>query len=386
MRFKLLCTALALALGTVQYGHAQEAGEGKDYKPYPHMFVGLHGGAQTTFTNYDLGKLITPMYGVSFGAHFNPVVGARLHVSGIQNKGGLKGIDKTYDYKYVNTDVDLMLNLINMFAKNKKERMFNLYLLAGVGLNYAWDNDDFTALTRGHESVYPLAWDDNRTSHNIRAGLMFDFNVAKHFGINIEAGANNLSDRYNSKTNNSDDWSAYANVGLIFKFGFKKKAAPAPVVVPPVVEEWATRVDTVWYDDISYKEVPVAEKMESNIQYQIRMSEPEPASKVKAIADFVKTHTDCKVHVVAYADKGTGTPKLNMKYSKQRAEKVVAALVEAGVDKNIITSEYKGDTVQPFPNNDDNRVAIVTVTGQGIKKEEVKTKKFRTEEVRYRVN
>lgn len=376
---------MALSLGASQYGYAQDT-DGKDYKAYPHMFVGVHGGAQTTFTNYQQGKLITPMYGVSFGAHFNPVVGARLHVSGIQNKGGLKDLDKTYDYKYATTDIDLMLNLINMFARNKKERVFNLYLLAGVGLNYAWDNDDFTALTSNQKDVYPLAWEDNRLSHNIRAGLMFDFNVAKHFGINLEVAANNLSDRYNSKTNNKDDWSAYASLGLVYKFGFKKKpVAAAPVVAAPVAEEWATRVDTVWYDDISYKDVPVMEKMESNIQYQIRMSEPEPANKVQSIAEFVKGHKDCKIHVVAYADKGTGTPKINMKYSKARAEKVVAALVEAGIDKSIITSEYKGDTVQPFPNNDDNRVAIVTVTGQGTKKEEVKTKKFRTEEVRYRV-
>lgn len=382
MKFKLLCTALVLSFGAAQQGSAQEVDNGKDYKPYPHMFLGVHGGAQTTFTNYNQGKLITPIYGVSFGAHFNSVVGARLHVSGFENKGGLKELDKTYDYKYVTTDADLMLNLINMFARNKRERVFNLYLLAGVGLNCAWDNDDFNTLTRGLESSYPLAWQDNRLSHNIRAGLMFDFNVAKHFGINLEVAANNLADRYNSKTDNKDDWSAYASLGLVYKFGHKKK----PVVVPPpVVEEWATRVDTIWYDDISYRDVAVAENMESNIHYQIRMSEPEPAAKVQEIVNFVNAHKDCKIHVVAYADRGTGNPKINMKYSKARAEKVVAALVEAGVDKNIITSEYKGDTVQPFANNDDNRVAIVTVTGEGTKKEEVVTKKFRTEEVRYRV-
>lgn len=74
-----------------------------------------------------------------------------------------------------------------------------------------------------------------------------------------------------------------------------------------------------------------------------------------------------------------------MKYSKERAENVVAALVEAGIDKNIITSDYKGDTVQPFAENDKNRVAIVKVTGEGVKKQEVKTKKYRLEETRYRV-
>lgn len=89
--------------------------------------------------------------------------------------------------------------------------------------------------------------------------------------------------------------------------------------------------------------------------------------------------------MTAYADKGTGTPKLNMNYSKTRAEKVVAALVKAGVDKAIITSSYKGDTVQPFAENDKNRVAVVKVTGEGMKKEPVKTRKYKLEETRYRV-
>ena len=136
---------------------------------------------------------------------------------------------------------------------------------------------------------------------------------------------------------------------------------------------------------MTYKEVPVAEKHEEQIYFEIRKSEPVPANQVKAVADFVKAHKNSKVVVVGYADEETGTPSLNMRYSKERAEKVVAALVEAGVDKAVITAEWKGDTEQPFADNDKNRVAIVTVTGEGVKKEPVTTKKFRTEEKRYRV-
>ena len=108
-------------------------------------------------------------------------------------------------------------------------------------------------------------------------------------------------------------------------------------------------------------------------------------AKVEKIANFIKANKNCKVKVTAYADKGTGTPQLNMKYSKERAEKVVKALIDAGIDKNIITSEYKGDTVQPFSENDKNRVAIVVVSGEKTDKEKVVNKKFRTEEVKYKV-
>lgn len=93
-----------------------------------------------------------------------------------------------------------------------------------------------------------------------------------------------------------------------------------------------------------------------------------------------RENENCKVHVAGYAGDEAGTPSLNMRYSKERAEKVVAAFVAAGVGRTLIVPEWKGDTVQPFADNEKNRAAIVAVTGEGVKKEPVTTKKFRTEE------
>lgn len=381
-KIRCMLAVMAMAIGT-GVAYAGEGNSEKDYRPYPHMFFGLNGGAQVSFTHYDFSKLITPSYGVSFGAYFNPVIGARLHVSGYENKGGIKSLNETYDFNTVTGSADLLLNVTNMF-RSDKDRVFNLILLGGVGLAGAWDNDDFHALAAKAAENYPMAWQDRRLSHNVRLGMQLDFNIAKHFGLNLELAANNRADRINSKTTDRNDWAATASLGLIFKFGQKKteKMAEEPV---PVAEEWATRTDTVWYDDITYRDVPEKVTYEDNIYYKIRLSEPEPASKIQKIANFVKAHKNCSVQVTAYADKATGTPELNMQYSKERAEKVVAALVKAGVSRSVITSEYKGDTVQPFAENDKNRVAIVKVTGEGVKKEQVKTKKYRLEETRYRV-
>ena len=381
-KIRCMLAVMAMAIGT-GVAYAGEGNSEKDYRPYPHMFFGLNGGAQVSFTHYDFSKLITPSYGVSFGAYFNPVVGARLHVSGYENKGGIKSLNETYDFNTVTGSADLLLNVTNMF-RSDKDHVFNLILLGGVGLAGAWDNDDFHALAAKAAENYPMAWQDRRLSHNVRLGMQLDFNIAKHFGLNLELAANNRADRINSKTTDRNDWAATASLGLIFKFGQKKteKIAEEPV---PVAEEWATRTDTVWYDDITYRDVPEKVTYEDNIYYKIRLSEPDPASKIQKIADFVKAHKNCNVQVTAYADKATGTPELNMQYSKERAEKVVAALVKAGVSRSVITSEYKGDTVQPFAENDKNRVAIVKVTGEGVKKEQVKTKKYRLEETRYRV-
>ena len=67
-----------------------------------------------------------------------------------------------------------------------------------------------------------------------------------------------------------------------------------------------------------------------------------------------------------------------------RREKL-KALVDAGVDPSIIMAEYFGDTVQPFAENDKNRVSIITATGLKDVKDKYTVKKYRTKEVRYRV-
>lgn len=51
----------------------------------------------------------------------------------------------------------------------------------------------------------------------------------------------------------------------------------------------------------------------------------------------------------------------------------------------IIIAKYAGDTEQPFADNDENRAAIVKVSGETEQKYPVTVKKYRTETVRYEV-
>ena len=377
MQFKNVLAVAALALGVSVPAVAQSTeDDGLDYKPYPHMFVGVQGGAQTTFTNYDNMKLITPTASVSFGAFFTPVVGARLHFNGWNNKGGFKDAnsDFTYDYKYATSDLDLMLNLSTLFGK-KNYYPINVYLIGGVGLNYAWDNGD--AYSYRDKAIMTHAFEDNTLSHNARVGAMVDFNLMKNLSLNVEVNANSVGDRYNSKISNKDDWQLNAQVGLAVKFGYKKKE---------IKEEWATRVDTIWYDDVAYTPRVEDGTITWNVFYEIRESDfNDPDAQLANIGAFLKDHRECKVTIKSYADVQTGNPKINMGYSQQRSEKAVKALVDAGVDPSIIKAEYFGDTVQPFAENDKNRVSIITATGLKDVKDKYTVKKYRTKEVRYRV-
>ena len=369
-----------LAVGIAAPAWAQESNvDGKDYKPFPHMFVGIQGGAQTTFTNYDNSKLITPITAVSFGGWFTPVVGSRLHVSGLWNKGGFRGAEQDfkYDYKNATTNLDLMLNLVTLFGR-KDYYPVNVYLIGGIGLNYAWDNDDAYA----HKAQLPRAYKDDLFSHNARVGAQLDINLHKNVSLNLEVDANSLGDRYNSKYNSTDDWQLTASLGLAFKFGYKKAKKPAPVVVE---EEWATRLDTIWYDDVVETARVEDGKMTWEVFYPINKSDFRAEAQLKAIGEFLKDHRECKVGIKSYADKGTGTPAINKRLAAERAEKAVKALVDAGVPKSSITSSSYGDTVQPYAENDKNRVSIIVALGLKDVKDKQSVKKFRTKEVRYRV-
>ena len=283
---KLFALAL-LATGIAAPAMAQESSATeKDYKPFPHMFIGIQGGGQTTFTNYNNAKLITPNAAVSLGGWFTPVVGSRLHVSGMWNKGGFKGggNDYKYDYKYVTTDLDLMLNLVTLFGR-KDYYPVNLYLIGGIGLNYAWDNDDAYA----NKAYMPKAYEKDKLFHNARVGAMLDWNLHKNLSLNLEVNANSLGDRYNSKSNGKDDWQLNAQVGLAVKFGYKKKE---------VKEEWATRIDTIWYDDVALTPRVEDGTITWNVFYKIRESDfNDPDAQLNAIGQFLKDHRECKVTI-----------------------------------------------------------------------------------------
>lgn len=373
-----LCSVNAAAQTevTVPGGDWAEANE-LGYKPNPYLFIQLQGGAGTLLTDIGATKLITPTFSMAVGDMFTPIVGARLHVNGWKSKGGFENVpvltgdilsnqDLKYNFNYINTNVDLMVNIINIFSK-KVSNPFALYLIGGVGLNYAWNNDEFediTSMYRVNEDI-SNAWGDNQTprhsllGHNLRLGLLADCNVSKNFSIGVEVDFNSLDDRFNSKYKDRDDWMMTASLSLTYKFGFKKYKAPVPVpvVATPVYQETQQAETT---PAPTPEPVIVSEPIKETIFYAIRESDLENKEAIIAkVAEWCKKYPNKTITVDGYADEGTGNPKLNAEYAKLRAEKVAEALKAKGVPASQMTVKSYGDTVQPFAENDKNRCVII---------------------------
>lgn len=372
-----LVALFAAALLTIGFS-AQAQETPQNYVGYPQVFFGLQGGTQVTATHYyNMWKIFTPTASASVGVHFTPVIGARLHVNGIWNKTGIrfenKGVDATFKYKYVTTDLDLMVNMVNLFTR-KDFHPVNLYLIGGVGLNYAWDKGEVPELQPYLRTINH----NSRFNHNFRVGGMIDVKVSRNWSVNAEVDANSLNDRFNSKISGADDWQFTAQLGLTYRFGLRHKVKEAPnsnIIVDPSAIGAGTEAASAGTDVSIEKSkpapepepepipVPVVKDITRNIFFGLRETSVSPTeqTKVKEVADWLKEHPSAKVTVTGYADKGTGKAASNARFAKERAEAVTNLLTKKyGIEASRITTTSMGDSVQPFPNdNDKNRVTVV---------------------------
>ena len=384
MKKTLILAAMTLLMsGTLMAQDSKKQGKIKSYN-----YVEAQGGLDWTTTNANITKLLMPQGALSFGHYFTPVVGARLHVSGLQAKSRFESAYYNLDYKwnYLTTDADLLVNISNLFSKNYA-RPLNLIFVGGLGLNYAWDNDELMNM-RAPAEVVPLAWDDNRLCHNLRAGLRLETNVTKPLGVSLEVAANSLDDRFNSKTNDQDDWMVSALVGISYRFGYTREK-PRKVVRQVEEEVWEDVPDTIVVKEKRPIVKEEQKKIEEVIFVEICQSDANAAQgtekAIKDEADLMKTSADATFTLTGYADKGTGNPTINKMYAQKRADNVTQKLInEHGLDASRLKSDSKGDTVQPFEENDKNRCVIIT--GEGTFKvtnyEEYETKKVTTKKVK----
>ncbi len=338
-----------------------------------HWFIQAQGGAQYTLGEVSFDKLISPNAQIAAGYQFTPVWGLRLSVNGWQSKGGSKTTlgRKYWKWNYVSPTVDATMDLTNLLGGYKK-RLVSVGLLAGLGANIGWENDEANRLVTtgtlgnpvGNDVTYlRYLWDGTKVRFTGRAGLFVDFHVSKRVDLGLEANANILSDHYNSKKAENPDWYFNALAGIKVRLGKVTKTVTkedpcGQTIVEKIVEKPVEKiVEKVVYKD---KEVPARETIRRDIFFDIRGSviNDSEMSKVDDIVAYLKKYPTAKVAVTSYADKGTGNAKLNKMYSERRAKTTTDILIKKGIDPSRISTSAKGDTEQPYQENDKNRVSI----------------------------
>lgn len=351
---------------------AQEAEQTKEAFN-PHWFIGAQFGMQETLGEIKTSKLISPNAQIYAGYQFNSLFALRLAVGGWQSKGGIRrpihnGVTYAYSWGYVAPAVDVLFNLTNAIGGYKPSRVVDVNLLAGLGANIAIDNHEANGVRSQVNSIVNYDnmeryWKGTKGSFLGRFGATVDFNVTKRVALGLEANANMVSDYYNSKKAPNVDW--YFNLlgGIKVKLGkVSKRVAVKPNCMDRIDTVYVTKEKKVIvHDTVTVEKETIAEKIRRDIFFTICNSEVSKAEmpKVDDIAAYLNRWPNAKVTVTGYADKGTGNAAGNVVYARNRANIVAKLLQEKyGIAANRIIVDSKGDTEQPYEQNDLNRVTI----------------------------
>ena len=401
--FVALCCSISLfaqgAEGDVKYRQQSKTDETVEFRP--HWDLQLQGGAAYTLSeSSSLADFLSPAAYLSTTYKFHPAMGVRFGVGGWQAKGIVLIPNEIYKFNFVQAHADYKLDLNSLFGGFNHRRVCSVYVFAGIGYNYAFNNDEAVALQARHEGSAHLEylWEPSRSSFVGRAGLGLDFRVSDYVSLNLEGNANALSDHFNSKRASHFDWQFNLLAGVSIRFG--KNHQPSQAYADRVAAEEAARLaaerlaaekaaaEKAEAERLAAEKAAAAEReakakaarelaemkrinernaniaAHSNKVYftigSAKIREVE-AEKVKALIEFLTANPDYRVAVVGYADKFTGSANTNMALSEKRAAAVKKQLIEAGIAENRIDSDYKGETGNFGEKPADNRVVICTL-------------------------
>ena len=381
MELKKIFMSAALLAGCLTASAQQpQAAEAKAADSFaPHWYVQAQIGGQYTLGEVDFGDLLSGNFQVAGGYNFTPVWGLRLALNTWQSKGGTDfsnytvapynslGV-QTWKYNYIAPTVDVTCDLTNWILGYKADRVFNFGLLAGLGLNIGWNNDEAGDLKTQLEDMpytdkahtMSLYWDGTKARFVGRLGAYADFKVSRRVALGLELNCNATSDHYNSKKASNADWYFNALAGVKVKLGkLAAKPAPEPIVIEKIVEKIVEKpVEQVV---VKEPEAPKREPLRRDIFFTLRGSQVSRTemAKVEDVVAYLNKYPEAKVSVTGYADKGTGNPSINVGYAQKRAQVIADMLTNRfGISRSRITVESKGDTVQPYEQNELNRVTI----------------------------
>ena len=395
MKLKSLTLILAVALGA-QVAFAQQSKSDPSVEFNPHWYGQIQGGAAYTIGETAFKNLISPAGALSLGYQFNPTLGVRFNAAGFQGKGAVVSPLEVYKFNYLQGAFDLTLNLAQLFGY-KHDRVFNPFLFIGGGAAFGFNNGANNVTKTNPKEYFALLWEKNMITPVARVGLGADFRLSDAVALTLEVNDNVLSDKFNSKKVGHPDFQFNALAGLKINFGkttrpsakylaelaaaeaaaaaekarleaeraaklAAEKAAAEKAAAEKAAAEKAA-ADKLAAEKAAAEKL-AAEMRQVNTFFTINsyVISDEEAAKLIRYIDWLKANPDVNIAIAGHADKGTGTKRINQKLSEQRAAAVKAFLTERGIaESRIVSVVANGDRIQPFEENDLNRVVISTI-------------------------
>ena len=373
MKLKALALSIALAAGMFA-ANAQTAYKGND------TFIGIGGGIISTYNggfntpapyvNIMVGRYITPVWGV------RGVIGGPFQTLDAKVKGNGYDIsaDNARGYNkqlFGEIALDGMVNFSNIFADDLAR--FDVYGFVGPTVNLSKENTVFDNVAK-YQNVLPVKEsDDLKVRFGASAGLGLGYNFTNAFELALEG-------RYGIAPSIFGDASQFrkaegtgrVTLNAIWTIGGKhgkfaraaaaaaaagylsKEAADAlareyankhPKVVEKVVEKEVIKEVEKYINN----EIPASTAVFFDIN-KATLTQKDKA-RLQVYAESMK-NADATFTVAGYADKATGTPKINQTLSEKRAKAVYDYLISLGIPASKMTTQANGGVDPIFFNND----------------------------------
>lgn len=319
---------------------------------------------------------------LALGKWHNPYFATRLKVMGGQQYQFTKYYNRAGDMfanpnelsknklTYVNASYDFMFDVVNYFTTYREDRVFHVIPYLGVGLGYV-----------GKVDMKKESYDRNVLLPLVNGGIQFKFRLAKIVDLNLEVASTATTEtRFTDKVRvNREDFKKYrmgllssAQIGLTFHLG-KKEFTPVTPMDYALIDDLNNTLNSLRAENAELSKRPEScpecpEVVETEdvvignvVYFRINSAKIDKNQIINVYntAQWIKNNTG-NIILVGYADRDTGTSAYNMKLSQRRAEAVKDMLVKKfGISADRIKTSWEGSDVQPYSQNDWNRVVIM---------------------------
>jgi len=374
----LLITALFAFSMSAQ--EVQNVSNGTVYlkdKASDHWYIGLGGGTNLYFTKAEndadasIGDRLGWMGQLEVGRWNSPVWGTRLVIDGGHIKH-VANVPYGPEQNWLGGHLDIMWSMTNALGGYNPDRVWNLAPYLGIGYMYGLNED----WKKPNPDGDLFKFQNQSLTYNV--GLINNFQLSRSVALFLELGWRVMQETFDGSGITGDfeyDSMLTGTAGIKFGLGGKQDFTPAELMDYNLINDLNSQINRLRAENENLRKRPescpdcpeVAPAVTESVYvpnvvfFRIDSYKIDKGQQVSVYntAEYLKANPNATVKIVAYADRQTGTPAYNLALSEKRAKAVADALTsEYGIDSSRISVDWKGDTEQPYAENDWNRVAI----------------------------
>jgi len=355
-------------------------------KFWDNWYIGAGGGALIFFGDHNkqqkFGERLSPNFNFYLGKSFSPGVGIRAGISGFKIVGltqnGSHSTGEQYgeipwegfwlykqEFNFYHIHADAMFNVTNLVAGFDEDRFYHVSPYLGLGWMVSRDE--------------PI---EREVSANI--GVLNSFKLSKGLDLTLDVRGSMVNDRFDGELGGRrNEGFMAASIGLQYKFNKRNWSKPITTTITYDDAEFLKILDQIkkLADDNESLREQLAKARDTTITnievkknmlaapilvtFPINKSTVSNEARVNLgfFAKLIKeTSPDITYSITGYADEGTGTPTINERLSRERADAIYDVLVkEFDVNPKQLKKHHKGGVANMYYNDPRLSRAVITI-------------------------